>query len=48
MWHFIERHCAPLFRCLSGLDRQEWIVVFAGALIIGYFCMKGFGSRTDY
>ena len=48
MWYKIECFVQPIFRCLSGLDREEWIMVFAGALVLGYFCMKGFGSRTDY
>ena len=48
MWHQIERHLEPFFRFCCSLSRQEWIFVFVGALAIGYFCMRGFGSRANY
>ena len=48
MWYQIERHLEPFFRFCCSLSRQEWIVVFVGALIVGYFCMRGFGSRANY
>ena len=48
MWHHIERVLGPVFRQASHLDRQGWIIIFAGALFVGYLCLKGFGSRTKY
>ena len=48
MWHKIDQALAPVFRVCASLDRQEWIGVFVVALTIGYFCMRGFGSRTKY
>jgi hypothetical protein len=48
MWHQVERYSEPFFRFCYSLSRQEWIFVFVGALVIGYFCMRGFGSRANY
>jgi hypothetical protein len=48
MWHTIDKVFSPLFRLCQNLDRQEWIGVFLVALTIGYFCMRGFGSRSKY
>lgn len=48
MWNQIEPYLRPVFRCCASLDRQEWIFVFIAALVLGYFCMKGFGSRANY
>jgi hypothetical protein len=31
-----------------GLDRQAWLVVLCGVVIIGAFCLRGFGSRSNY
>ena len=30
------------------LNRQEWLLVLCGGLIIGTFCLRGFGSRSNY
>ena len=48
MWYQIERYLGPFFRACCSLNRQEWIFVFVGVLVIGYFCMRGFGSRANY
>jgi len=48
MWSKIDQVLAPLFRLCRDLDREEWVVVFVVALTIGYFCMRGFGSRSKY
>ncbi len=48
MWITIEPFLTPVFRACQHLDRQEWIGVFFAALVIGYFCMRGFGSRANY
>jgi hypothetical protein len=37
------------FAHLAGrLDQQTWLVVCAIAMIVGYFCLRGFGSRNNY
>ena len=33
---------------LSGLDRQAWLLVLCGGLVVGLFCLRGFGSRSSY
>jgi hypothetical protein len=48
MWYQIEQTLRPLFRVCQNLDRQEWIAVFVVALVVGFFCMRGFGSRSKY
>ncbi len=48
MWHKIDQALNPVFQVCQNLDRQEWIGVFAVVLTVGYFCMRGFGSRAKY
>jgi hypothetical protein len=33
---------------IYGMDRQAWFVVLCGVVIIGTFCLRGFGSRSNY
>jgi hypothetical protein len=48
MWYQIESFLSPIFRQMNSLDRQQWIFVFVAALVMGFICMRGFGSRTKY
>jgi hypothetical protein len=45
MWSFVERAANDVVRMTGQLDREHWIVVFAAALIVGAFLMRGFGTR---
>jgi hypothetical protein len=31
-----------------GLDPQNTFLVMVGALIVGFMCLRGFGSRSNY
>jgi hypothetical protein len=33
---------------IVSMDRNEWLVAFGVLVLIGVFCMRGFGSRTSY
>ena len=33
---------------MEGLSTQQWTVLMFLLIIVGFFCMKGFGSRTTY
>lgn len=48
MWYKIEKFLGPLFNFCCSFDRQEWIFVMAGSVIIGYFFLRGFGSRANF
>ena len=48
MWYRIERTLGPAFHFFGSLNRNEWIALFIATLVVGYFCMKGFGSRANY
>ena len=48
MWHKIENALAPIFNACAGMGREEWVGIFLVALTIGFFCMRGFGSRSKY
>jgi hypothetical protein len=32
----------------SELSMRQWFFVLIGAVLIGLFCMRGFGSRSSY
>ena len=41
MWsdllHFVDR-----------MGVQEWVLVLAAMIAVGFFCLRGFGSRSQY
>ncbi|MHB1038400.1 MAG: hypothetical protein ACYC35_28340 [Pirellulales bacterium] len=37
-----------IMRSLDRLSAQEWLLVFGIVVIIGFFCLRGFGSRSNY
>jgi hypothetical protein len=45
MWSFVERAANDVFRMTGQLDREHWIAVFAAALVVGAFMLRGFGAR---
>jgi hypothetical protein len=45
MWKLVERSLSDIFRLTGSLEREHWIFVFAGAVVIGAFLLRGFGSR---
>lgn len=37
-----------VMQSLDHFSRREWLAVLAVVVVIGFFCMRGFGSRTTY
>ena len=35
-------------RQASQLERNHWIILSVGVLLLGAACMRGFGSRDSY
>ena len=46
--HFVSRVVDEVTRYAGRLDRQEWVYVSVGVLILGLITLRGFGSRTNY
>jgi hypothetical protein len=44
MWTYYKESVAWLFK----LDSQEWFLAMCAALLIGFFALRGFGSRSNY
>jgi hypothetical protein len=37
-----------VMRFVEQMDAQEWMLAFFGVVIVGFFCLRGFGSRSKY
>ena len=48
MWDYIFRLGNELNNLAGRYDRQTWVYIFVGVLVLGMLCMKGFGSRAKY
>lgn len=41
-------HIQTAFRHVDRWSSQEWLVALVIVLSIGFFCMRGLGSRSKY
>ncbi|MEQ8786944.1 MAG: hypothetical protein RIC55_11620 [Pirellulaceae bacterium] len=37
-----------IIRYTGEFDRTQWIFILIGAVVVGFLCLRGFGSRKDY
>lgn len=44
-WHQVSN---AAFRWASSLSMAQWLLVLLCVLAVGVFCMRGFGSRSNY
>jgi len=44
MWHYFN----VAMNWINQIDRLEWFFILLGVLAIGTFCLRGFGSRSNY
>ena len=33
---------------VNHMDQQDWLLALAVVVVIGFYCMRGFGSRSSY
>lgn len=44
MWNLYSQ----AMRFAGGLTQQQWFIVLCGVVIVGFLCLRGFGSRANY
>lgn len=44
MWKLYE----SALKAVSRFDANEWLIALVVVVIVGFFCMRGFGSRSGY
>lgn len=37
-----------ILRFADGMTTQHWILLGVAAIVLGLFCLRGFGSRSHY
>ena len=37
-----------LSNLINRMDRQHWVLILAGVIIVGLVCLRGIGSRANY
>lgn len=40
--------CRGVMQFFNGLDVDQWFLLGAVAVLLGLFCLRGFGSRSNY
>lgn len=44
----LEHVYRELMRMANRLDAQEWLLILVGVVVVGWVCLRGFGSRSSY
>jgi len=44
----MDQFCREVIRFIEHMDMQEWLLALLGVIAVGFFCMRGFGSRSQY
>ncbi len=42
------KYVHKFFVFIEQLDTQEWVLVLMALVVVGFVCMRGYGSRSDY
>ncbi len=42
------RYWNTLLHHIDRLDTEQWTLILAAAIVVGFFCLRGFGSRSGY
>lgn len=37
-----------IMRYCDQMETQHWLYVLVGVVLVGLFCLRGFGSRSNY
>ena len=37
-----------VIRFIERMDSQDWLLTLVAVVVVGLFCMRGFGSRSNY
>jgi len=37
-----------VMQVIDSLDREEWMLVLVGVIVVGFLSLRGFGSRSRY
>ena len=44
----MDQFSREVMRFIEGMDAQDWLLALLAVVVVGLFCMRGFGSRSDY
>ena len=44
----MDQFCRDVMRFIERMDAQDWLLALLAVVVVGVFCMRGFGSRSNY
>ena len=48
MWEFLQELGGKMMSALGRLDNTQWAIFSICAILVGFLCLRGFGSRKYY
>jgi len=44
----VHRFITYVAHAIDRMDMQDWVVVLFIMILVGWICMRGYGSRSNY
>jgi hypothetical protein len=44
----VNQFIRDVVRFIEQMDTQDWLLALLAVVVVGLFCMRGFGSRSNY
>jgi hypothetical protein len=48
MWQYLYNIERMVSNTIRGFDSREWLIFLGIVVVVGIFCMRGYGSRRNY
>jgi hypothetical protein len=48
MWDYFHQLERETMSIVVQMERNHWLILLGVLMAVGFFCMRGFGSRTSY
>ena len=44
----MSEYLGVFWQWVFSLNRQDWLLVMVAGCLVGFFCMRGLGSRSQF
>jgi hypothetical protein len=48
MVDYLDWFCQEASLCINRMTTTQWLIALVVVAVVGFACMRGFGSRTNY
>lgn len=48
MWNYLQTLANTALKSADGMNPKQWMLACAVLMVVGFLCLRGFGSRSNY